>query len=878
MNSDQVVLKRAQKLLRLGRHLGLEAGADLALSLIYLRWELAARPGGWAQVVRYLDAGGSSESPLESELNSWFRKQLGPTPEPKNLSDMYHVFDYLDYETSQSPELRHDLHALFESVLALKAESVSRAGQEFATQEDASALMARLVSDAKSILDPACGEASVLSLAVGAGASDVRGVEVVENVARRAGMRLTLAGGEAEIYVDDWLRHDPAEYSVDAVVLEPPFGMHLSEEELDLARAEGLEPLGNSAEHVWMHRALHSLNRSGIAVVLMPISSTYGKLGDLNLRTLHANGQVVAVIKLPPGLLRHTSISTCLWVLAKHHRQDGRVLMVDTSPTAAGRGLEDRPVLEEDFIDEIAKCVRDWRLFGTEPDLPGYIGKVATPKEIAEARRLEPSSFLDEPPTEDELRPPAPAHLLSEIRVKNFKSFGSTQSAVLAPLTLIYGKNSSGKSSIIQSLLLLKQSMGEAHLITQGAWTDAGSFATAVHRHETTRSIDVGISFGSPPGAVHSSLMASSKLLRRVDFTFAEDDLSHDIEHVTGVGFGEHYAAFASRTGASSKEAGFDLSAEGLKALVEAAAEPGVHYPPSKKPITKANLSVVKLMLRRNNEAYVSVKANGILPTGELLTVFRQPESRQQSTARAYIQRGLALTSSVSAEFSSILEKLSYLGPLRESPSRYYARSANSGRTGEPAVAITLFDNVSEQKQITQWLNRLGIPYELEVIGVSAGASRELVGDLVAISLTDTRSGVRSSPADVGFGISQVLPILVELSARQQSVICIEQPEIHLHPALQAEIADVLIESTDAEGRGNQVIAETHSEHLVLRVQRRIREGSLDPSQVAVLYVDQEPGGEATVQRLRLDSQGDFIDEWPNGFFDDRLVEMFGGF
>lgn len=829
-------------------------------------------------MVRYLDAGGSTESPLESELNSWFRKQLGPTPEPKNLSDMYHVFDYLDYETSQSPELRHDLHALFESVLALKAESVSRAGQEFATQEDASALMARLVSDAKSILDPACGEASVLSLAVGAGASDVRGVEVVENVARRAGMRLTLAGGEAEIYVDDWLRHDPAEYSVDAVVLEPPFGMHLSEEELDLARAEGLEPLGNSAEHVWMHRALHSLNRSGIAVVLMPISSTYGKLGDLNLRTLHANGQVVAVIKLPPGLLRHTSISTCLWVLAKHHRQDGRVLMVDTSPTAAGRGLEDRPVLEEDFIDEIAKCVRDWRLFGTEPDLPGYIGKVATPKEIAEARRLEPSSFLDEPPTEDELRPPAPAHLLSEIRVKNFKSFGSTQSAVLAPLTLIYGKNSSGKSSIIQSLLLLKQSMGEAHLITQGAWTDAGSFATAVHRHETTRSIDVGISFGSPPGAVHSSLMASSKLLRRVDFTFAEDDLSHDIEHVTGVGFGEHYAAFASRTGASSKEAGFDLSPEGLKALVEAAAEPGVHYPPSKKPITKANLSVVKLMLRRNNEAYVSVKANGILPTGELLTVFRQPESRQQSTARAYIQRGLALTSSVSAEFSSILEKLSYLGPLRESPSRYYARSANSGRTGEPAVAITLFDNVSEQKQITQWLNRLGIPYELEVIGVSAGASRELVGDLVAISLTDTRSGVRSSPADVGFGISQVLPILVELSARQQSVICIEQPEIHLHPALQAEIADVLIESTDAEGRGNQVIAETHSEHLVLRVQRRIREGSLDPSQVAVLYVDQEPGGEATVQRLRLDSQGDFIDEWPNGFFDDRLVEMFGGF
>ncbi|MGR0161092.1 DUF3696 domain-containing protein [Paenarthrobacter nitroguajacolicus] len=787
---------------------------------------------------------------------------------------MYHEFDYIAYGSSQTPELRRDLHALFEAVLARKAETISRAGQEFATQANAASLMARLVSGAESVLDPACGEASVLSLALAAGSSRVYGVEIAPRVARQASMRLALAGGPAKIDVDDWLQCDPTDHSVDAVVLEPPFGTHLSDEGRLQVTAEGLGLLKNSTENVWMHRSLRSLNGAGIAVVLMPISSTFGKLGDINLRTLHRRGQLVALIKLPPGLLQHTAIATCIWVLSNEPRQDRRVLMIDTSP-AAFKANEDEPALEDEFLDEVAGCVLNWRLEAEQPTLPTYIAKVASEFEIAANKRLEPSSFLDAPPTEEELRPPAPAHLLSEIRIKNYKSFGPEQVALLAPLTLIYGKNSSGKSSIIQTLLLLKQSRQESHLVTQGEWADAGSFATAVHRHETWRSIDIGVSFGSPPGAVQASLMASSKLMRRVDFSFVEDEVDHEIDHVAGIGFGEHYATFTSRV--SSKEHGFTLSPEGLQALLDAASEPGVHYPPTRKPSNKLNRSVVKGVLRRNNETTISVAGSGILPSGELLTPFDHPGGRQQNTAKSYIQRGLALTSSVSSELSHILENLSYLGPIRQAPSRYYARSA-TGRVNEPNVAITLFDNISEQKQISHWLNRLGIPYELEVVGVSADSRRELVGDLVAISLTDSRSGIRSSPADVGFGISQVLPILVELSAHQQSVVCIEQPEIHLHPALQAEIADVLIESADPSGRGNQVIVETHSEHLLLRMQRRIREGSLDPGQVSILYVDQGPSGEAIIQKLRMKADGEFMDEWPNGFFDDRLAELFGGF
>jgi predicted ATPase len=139
-------------------------------------------------------------------------------------------------------------------------------------------------------------------------------------------------------------------------------------------------------------------------------------------------------------------------------------------------------------------------------------------------------------------------------------------------------------------------------------------------------------------------------------------------------------------------------------------------------------------------------------------------------------------------------------------------------------------------------------------------------------------------------GISQVIPILVATSALSSKMICMEQPELHLHPGLQAKLADALFES--AISKDNKLIIETHSEHLILRILRRIREttrgkigtwpaqlreacpNGIMPEDVAVLYV--EPGAEgAKVRELRIDGQGRFIDEWPNGFFEERFSEEF---
>jgi predicted ATPase len=145
------------------------------------------------------------------------------------------------------------------------------------------------------------------------------------------------------------------------------------------------------------------------------------------------------------------------------------------------------------------------------------------------------------------------------------------------------------------------------------------------------------------------------------------------------------------------------------------------------------------------------------------------------------------------------------------------------------------------------------------------------------MALEDTRHDppVLVSPRGVGYGIGQLLPVIVQSLLTRDGLILIEQPEVHLHPRLQAEVADLLVD-TVTSGRA-QLLVETHSEHLVLRLLRRVREGVLDPADLAILYVDLDDGGSAFVRRLGVDADGDLEDGWPGGFFDERLDEVLGG-
>ena len=125
---------------------------------------------------------------------------------------------------------------------------------------------------------------------------------------------------------------------------------------------------------------------------------------------------------------------------------------------------------------------------------------------------------------------------------------------------------------------------------------------------------------------------------------------------------------------------------------------------------------------------------------------------------------------------------------------------------------------------------------------------------------------------DVGFGISQLLPFIVQSLVPTNQIISIEQPEVHVHPKLQADLGDLLAETIKESSR-KRFIIETHSEHLILRLQRLIRNKLLEPEDVSVIYVSRRPEG-AKAERLHLDEDGDFIDDWPNGFFPERLREL----
>lgn len=151
------------------------------------------------------------------------------------------------------------------------------------------------------------------------------------------------------------------------------------------------------------------------------------------------------------------------------------------------------------------------------------------------------------------------------------------------------------------------------------------------------------------------------------------------------------------------------------------------------------------------------------------------------------------------------------------------------------------------------------------------------------LTLIDERTETRVSHRDIGIGISQVLPVLVYAQAAQEGTVFMEQPELHLHPRLQTRLGDVLIESIHE--RDNQLLIETHSEHLILRLLRRIRETNegrlpdekhpLTSEDLSVIFVEPHDGSASTVRVLEVDKEGSLVEGWPQSFFDEGFKERF---
>ena len=408
--------------------------------------------------------------------------------------------------------------------------------------------------------------------------------------------------------------------------------------------------------------------------------------------------------------------------------------------------------------------------------------------------------------------------MITELSVQNFKSWKDTGKLHLAPLTGFFGANSSGKTSILQTLLMLKQTVerppdwkGVIDFGDDSSLVNLGSFDDLIHGHRRDAPLQVSISWN-----------LSEKLsLPGVDEV---DTLSFDLS-VDNV---ENAASMVSFNYIAS-EKHFRVRQDGLDTYS----------------FSTPNMS------ERYNVPAVLIRCYGILNTyTDIVQLF----------------------SPLQTCFENLFRSIRYLGPLREYPRRHYAwqgkHSPGVGQHGEEMVTALFSGRIQlrpTEEQIPKWLQRLDLidSYRLNPIPNTETGYEFLVRKY--------KGGPEVRLTDVGFGVSQVLPVLVLCYyVPEGSILILEQPEAHLHPKVQSELADLLIEVV--KNRKLQIILESHSEHLILRLMRRIAEEQISADDTAFYFCEMNEGT-SEIERLNVDDYGN-ITNWPQNFFGDATGDL----
>ena len=568
------------------------------------------------------------------------------------------------------------------------------------------------------------------------------------------------------------------------------------------------------------------------------------------------------------------------------------------------------------------------------------------------------------------------------LRIGNFKAFGATQRIPLRPITLLYGANSAGKSSIIHALALtheaLKNGTLDVHRTDVGGDSiDLGGFAQYVHRKDRQQLVTLGFELGDvgvlpKPDDEDVNLVTLPQAVLEVrigesrrDGTERPNTLGGSrvrLERWTLEVDGAPLLVLSAQRGPFRTLSQLDVTHPSLQHLLANY----LKLPGTARDIRECGIDALLSAWASLPEVPVS---GGLHPKPFAAALSLSPHLESASTALSHVLQ--ALFDGIDNALDHTFGDMQYLGPLRSLPPRHLGSPAEQDPNWYSGGAYAWEEvrrNPDLRQLVNWWLgdpNRLKTPYELKVrhllpsdvleselpdkLGpklyelahyiledVELGKPRsaaltsalekirqnpdmepdaadesflavgevvdaivdaypvaeEWVEEIVGASGTETREelvlvddrfGISVSPRDVGVGVSQVLPVLVSAYGIKEAFIAIEQPELHLHPALQAELGDLFLESALGFQENNFLI-ETHSEHLMLRILRRIRETSegelpkgatpVKPEDVAVLFV--QPGSQgAQVIELPITPDGDFARRWPGGFFAERAKELF---
>ena len=405
--------------------------------------------------------------------------------------------------------------------------------------------------------------------------------------------------------------------------------------------------------------------------------------------------------------------------------------------------------------------------------------------------------------------------MITELGIKNIKSWKDPEKFQIAPLTGFFGANSSGKTSILQSLLMLKQTVERPHnwidIVDFGddnSIVNLGSIDDVVYQHKSDSELGISLSWKI---SEKISLMDKKEI----------DTLSYEFS---------------------------------IRNLQNSVTDLQFNY--------KAN--------EINSGIYCNIEKSYTAFSDDDTLGFVVPY-KCYGIRDARVNT-LQLFTPLQTQFENLFRSICYLGPLREYPRRHYAwkgkHTPGVGQHGEDMVTALFSGRIQLrpiEEQIPTWLQRLDLIHSYRLNPVSHRTED------YEFLVRKYEHGPEVRLTDVGFGVSQVLPVLILCYyVPEGSILILEQPEAHLHPRVQSELADLLIEVV--KKRKLQIILESHSENLIVRLMRRVAEEQISNEDTAFYFCEMKEGT-SQIERLDMDDYGN-IKNWPENFFGDVTGDL----
>lgn len=439
--------------------------------------------------------------------------------------------------------------------------------------------------------------------------------------------------------------------------------------------------------------------------------------------------------------------------------------------------------------------------------------------------------------------------------LRNFKCFRDVPPVELPQLTLLFGSNNSGKSSFIEGLLLpahtLRSEDPGLALRMYSSENDFGTYTDIAHNHAGdakvgfTYEVELGVDDASPSARRPSPRKTTASI--DVEFGYLPQRRETYVHNV-GIAMDDLVVQIHTKY---PYRGGIEVSDPAL---------------------TAEQCKWVAKALVRSNFLY---EMNFTRSMWNRLHAEQLPDNEEHLFDRIRTYVG------VMAALRQSLNEVYHLGPLRTYPARTYLHSGERpswvGERGQ--YALQVFSLLDSSQALSDTAKANAIRRDVAQLGFSSEIRLRHQGDRhFELWTTHNVSGMSGNLADTGFGASQVLPVIVALhTAPRYSTLLIEQPELHLHPQAQAELGTVLARAA-GEHPDLRLVVETHSENLLMRVQRE----TLEPTSpefglgnLSVLVAEPAAGGHM-IRKMRLSPEASFQDTWPDGFWDDAYSEALG--